>query len=115
MLINAQDNIDGSLLPSPRGPVPVVAQAAAKAPSNVGLMSHPLSAFISEDTVASITKLVAEKFQGKKGLIGFGYTHQGVPLKKRFIVPTEEYLADNLEAIVKANNIKVIAMESSSD
>ncbi len=111
MLVGATDNTNRPLPPTTGGPTSVGAQTAATTATNNNVR---LSAFISEDTVASITKLVAEKFQGQKGIIGFGNEHLGIPSGAGLIVPSEKYLAENLEAIVKANNIKVITFEKSS-
>ncbi|NBV99066.1 MAG: hypothetical protein EBR67_06085 [Proteobacteria bacterium] len=47
--------------------------------------------------------------------MNFGYRHEAIPLQKRAIVPAEKYLAENLEALIKANNITLICMESSAE
>ncbi|MFM7459019.1 MAG: hypothetical protein ACKO3R_10250 [bacterium] len=96
--------------------VPIrVPPASTANPANITSASSPLLPFINENTVEAITLHTKEKFQGKKGILGFGHKHLGVPFKKGAIVPSEKYLADNLGAIAKANNITLIVLESCAD
>jgi hypothetical protein len=77
--------------------------------------SNPLLPFINENTVEAITSHTKEKFKDQRGILGFGCRHDAVPFQKGAIVPAEKYFAENLEALIKANNITLIAMESSAE
>lgn len=95
-------------------PTGLLAQSYAK---NVDpkMASSPTLPFIREDTVEAVAQHVQEKFQGNRGILSFGYRHDAVPFQRGATVPGEKYFADNLEAIVKANNITTIAMESPAE
>lgn len=82
---------------------------------NIKSASNPLLPFINENTVEAITQHTKEKFKDQKGILSFGYRHDAVPFQKGAIVPAEKYFAENLEALIKANNITLIAMESSAE
>lgn len=79
---------------------------------NIKSASNPLLPFINENTVKAITEHTKEKFKDQRGILGFGYRHDAVPFQKGAIVPAEKYFAENLEALIKANNITLIALES---
>ena len=84
-------------------------------PVDIKSASSPLLPFINENTVEAITQHTKEKFKDQKGILSFGYRHDAVPFQKGAIVPAEKYFAENLEALIKANNITLIAMESSAE
>ncbi len=84
-------------------------------PIDIKLASNPLLSFINENTIDAISQHSQEVLQGKRGVLGFGYSHLAVPFQRGAVVPFEKYLAENLEALAKANNITLIAMESSAE
>ena len=84
-------------------------------PVDIKSASSPLLPFINGNTVEAITQHTKEKFKDQKGILSFGYRHDAVPFQKGAIVPAEKYFAENLEALIKANNITLIAMESSAE
>jgi hypothetical protein len=92
-----------------------VSSASTINPVDIKSASNALLPFINKNTVEAITQHTKEKFKGQKGILNFGYRHEAIPVEKRAIVPAETYLAENLKALIKANNITLICMESSAE
>lgn len=100
--------------PSSIGTTPsLITQATNSADLN--LASNPLLPFINENSVEAISEHVQEKFQGEKGIIGFGHHHVAIPIGLKSVVPSEKYIVENLEQLVKTNNIKAFAFEVPRD